>query len=200
MVLEVWTRLSTLNTTLLEELPVLLLSPPVGHSWLPPGHARLRQLLVAHMTLRRAAECLQNHFGLPVAAFLTYTMCAAMSTAYQTLLEVLERSWHSQRRICTFTSTIVYFAYTWIKLSTMALACAAMKDTDAATGVILLKVSVSRGRRCPDFGDFLRWTRYGPPLCFSAAGFCTIDRSLLLSALAIIITYLVILLQLTPAE
>ncbi|XP_047098579.1 gustatory receptor for sugar taste 43a-like [Schistocerca piceifrons] len=200
MVLEVWTRLSTLNTTLLEELPVILLSPPVGHSWLPPGHGRLRQLLVAHMTLRRAAECLQNHFGLPVAALLTYTMCAAMSTAYQILLEMLERSWHSQLRICTLTSSIVYFAYTWIKLSTMALACSAMKDTDAATGVILLKASVSRGRRCPDLGDFLRWITYGPPLCFSAAGFCTVDRSLLLSVLTIIITYLVILGQLTPAE
>ncbi|XP_049794584.1 gustatory receptor 68a-like [Schistocerca nitens] len=154
------------------------------------------------MALRRAAGSLQNHFGLPVAAIVAYTLWGETASAYQVLLEVLRPAWYSRERLCSSAaSSTMWFVYGWIKLSTMALACAAISDTDAATGVILLRTSAeSCDRRCPDLAAFLQWTTYSQSLSFSAAGFFNVDRSLLVNALAVIITYVVILGQITPSE
>ncbi|XP_047106745.1 uncharacterized protein LOC124775945 [Schistocerca piceifrons] len=201
LVLELWVRFRSLNANLLQELPapVEILPAPVARS--PPEPGRLRQLLGAYAALRRAAGFLQGHFGLPVAFSVAHSLCCSTASCYELLLVQMRSRWVSRLPLSPSpANSAMWLTYHWLKLTTMALSCAALKEEASATGDHLLKASVLYERRRHELEGFLRLATYGQPLSFSAAGFLNVDRRLLVSALAILVTYLVILGQFTPRQ
>ncbi|XP_047106659.1 uncharacterized protein LOC124775869 [Schistocerca piceifrons] len=202
MVLELRQRFCSLNADLRLSLPLPCNSEMRGllcgsSRRLAPAR-KLRQLREAHVALARAAEFLQSHFGWPVAFDVTYCVCGATCSAYEVLMKtvqprsIVEFSYSQQPAV-----SALWFAFHTLKLLSVVLSCAATADEAAATGVFLLRAVVTSDLRCADVEAFLQLTLHSPPLRFTAAGFVTLDRRLLVSALAAMVTYLVILGQLS---
>ncbi|XP_047106784.1 uncharacterized protein LOC124775988 [Schistocerca piceifrons] len=199
--LELWVRFCSLNTRLLEVIPVRMTSASLeGASQLPPL-GRLRQLLEAYTALRHGAQHLQKHFGVPVAVSVAKSLCCSTCSAYEVLLIQLRPQWAEQLPLSpSVGNSLMFLTLRWLQLTIVALSCAAVEDAAATTGEILLWASVVCKGRCSDLEAFLPVISHGPRLHFSAAGFFIVNRRLIVSALAIVITYLVILGQLTPIQ
>ncbi|XP_049947625.1 uncharacterized protein LOC126455910 [Schistocerca serialis cubense] len=199
LVLELWTRFRSINANLLKVLPsrrsFLQLEAP---TWLPSA-TRVRHLRDAYLALARALDLLQDHFGLTVVFVVASSLGGATAKAYDLLS--MQLSWPSHGVVqIPVAYSLISMAYNCLKLLMMALSCAAVKDAAATTGVLLLRSSVSCGWCCTDLKAFLQLTRHSHPLSFSAAGFFTVDRRLLVSAVAVLVTYLVILQQIAPHQ
>ncbi|XP_046988871.1 uncharacterized protein LOC124594543 [Schistocerca americana] len=201
--LELWARFRFLHSRLLEivpprHTPASLFRPTRS---LSPPPSRLRQLLEAYLALGRAAQLLQDHFGAPVAVTVAQSVCCSTRSAYEVLLKQLQPQWTSQLHLSSSVgNSFMWFATHWLRLSTVALSCAAVEQEAAAATALFLRASVASEGRCPELEAFLPLLVHSPPLRFSAAGFFTVDRRLLVSTLALVVTYVVILAQITPAQ
>ncbi|XP_049772020.1 putative gustatory receptor 28b [Schistocerca cancellata] len=213
LVLELWVRFCSLNANLLEVLSFpgdSWLCFLLGGTWLPTTPPRpplpvidssLCQLQDAHVALTRAADMLQQHFGLPTTASTAASVCGATCSAYELLMALVNPDWIEQYSLFQSAGvSALWLAYHLIKLVSLALSSAKAIDAAAATGVILLRASTVSTCSSPQNEAFLRLTMMGPPLRFTAAGFITVDRRLLVSATAIVITYVIILGQFTVTQ
>ncbi|XP_049855104.1 uncharacterized protein LOC126335689 [Schistocerca gregaria] len=199
--LEMWMRFCSLNARLQEAVPVHLtpLSREAASQLTSPR--RLRQLLESYTSLCRGAKHLQNHFGAPVAVTVAQSVWCSTCSAYEVLLIQLRPQWARKLPLSpSVCNSLMFLASHWLRLTTLALSCAAVEHAAATTGELLLSASVTSGGRCAELESFLPFIIHGPRLRFSAAGFFTVDRRLLVSALAIVVTYVVILGQLTPIQ
>ncbi|XP_047106781.1 putative gustatory receptor 39b [Schistocerca piceifrons] len=201
--LELWVRFRSLNSRLTEVIPACLtpvsLHRPIASFSPPPG--RLHQLLEAYMSLYYAEQLLQDHFGGPVAISVAQSVSCSTRSAYEVLLKQLKPKWTSQLHLGpSVSNTVMWLTFHWLRLSTVALSCAAVEQEAAATIALFLKASVASEGHCPELEAFLPLLVHSPPLRFSAAGFFTVDRRVLVSALAIVITYVVIMAQVTSAQ
>ncbi|XP_049947713.1 gustatory and pheromone receptor 32a-like [Schistocerca serialis cubense] len=194
MALELWVRLRSLNTCLLEmvlrsDLRVLLVAPQEAITT-----GRLSHLLEAFVALGRAAEVLEEHFGLLVATDIAQCVIGATCSAYELLIVI---SGLSSTKILIYnksvSTSVLWLAYHCLKLAAIALSCAAFENAARRTGVILRRSPVLRSSFAGEVEAFLRVTSQDSLLRFTAAGFIEVDRRLLVSALAVVITYLVII-------
>ncbi|XP_049855132.1 uncharacterized protein LOC126335719 [Schistocerca gregaria] len=207
LMLELWARFRTLNGHLLEslrsagdsEMGALLGGTTTPSSQLRLQPTRQRHLRDAYITLTHAADLLQQHFGLPMAVNIATCVCGGACSLYEMIIMVINPHWILQFSVIrSAASSTAWFLFHSFKLVSVALSAAAAADAAAATGVILLRTSVVSGWCDPHDDAFLCLTLQTPPLRFTAAGFFTIDRPLLVSAIAAIVTYVIILVQLTP--
>ncbi|XP_049771965.1 uncharacterized protein LOC126152474 [Schistocerca cancellata] len=150
---------------------------------------RLRQLREAYLVLMHAAETLQQHFGLPLA--LIIAGCVGGTTFYAYDVVSSGRKRHSPFEWSIMSG--LWMVHHSLQLVALSLACAATVDSAAYTGPLLLRASALCDWRGPELDAFTQVTLRGPRLQFSAAGLVVIDRRLLVSALAVVVTYLVIL-------
>ncbi|XP_046988747.1 gustatory receptor 68a-like [Schistocerca americana] len=202
MVLELRERFCSLNADLRSLLPLsgdpTMWRPMVGPSRRVAPAGRLRQLRKAQMALSHAAEFLQSYFGLPMAFNVAYCLCSALCSAYEILMQLVRPHWIVEFSYSESSAVSgLWAAYHSLNILLVCLSCSATADEAAACGLFLLRASVMSDRRCAELEAFLRLTLHSPPLRFTAAGFVTLDRRLLVSALAAIVTYLVILGQLS---
>ncbi|XP_049855168.1 gustatory receptor 68a-like [Schistocerca gregaria] len=196
LVLEMWARFSRLNAALQDALYPHCTELFVGAS--PSYRCSLLQLQKTYVALGRAADHLMSHFGLPVAFDIAFCICGATCSSYEVLVKLLSDSKMLGLSIeIPVSVSEVWLALHWLRILLFSLSCAAAEDTAASTGVILIRASVVPQRRTAEFDEFLRFTLQGPRTSFSAAGFVKIDRRLIVSALTAVITYLIILGQLT---
>ncbi|XP_049855166.1 gustatory receptor 68a-like [Schistocerca gregaria] len=196
LVLEIWSRFSRLNAALQDALYPHCTELFVGAS--PSYRCSLLQLQKTYVALGRAADHLMSHFGLPMAFDIAFCICGATCSSYEVLVKLLSDSDVPGLSIGMPVSiSEVWLALHWLRILLLSLSCAAVEDTAAATGVILIRASVVPQRRTAEFDEFLRFTLHGPRTSFSAAGFVKIDRRLIVSALTVVVTYLIILGQLT---
>ncbi|XP_049800091.1 gustatory and pheromone receptor 32a-like [Schistocerca nitens] len=215
LVLELWARFRSLNANLLDVtvLPAdARLRFLLGGTWPPNPNpvqrpspplavSSLRQLQEAHVALMRAAELLQQHFGLSAAATIATSVCGATCSAYELLMALVDPRWIAQYSVFhSAGASALWLAFHLTKVMSLALSSAVTTDSASTTGVILLRASALSTRYSPDHEAFLRLTLMGPPLNFTAAGFVTVDRRLLVSGIAVVITYVVILGQLTVTQ
>ncbi|XP_049947639.1 gustatory and pheromone receptor 32a-like [Schistocerca serialis cubense] len=215
LVLELLARFRSLNANLLDAsvLPAdARLRFLLGGTWPPNPHpvqrpspplavSSLRQLQEAHVALMRAAELLQQHFGLSAAATIATSVCGATCSAYELLMALVEPHWITQYSVFySASASALWLALHLTKVVSLALSSAVAADSASTTGLILLRASALSTRYSPEHEAFLRLTLLGPPLRFTAAGFVTVDRRLLVSGIAVVITYVVILGQLTVAQ
>ncbi|XP_049947583.1 uncharacterized protein LOC126455866 [Schistocerca serialis cubense] len=201
--LELWARFRFLHSRLLEIVPPRHTPAPLFRPTrsLSPPPSRLRQLLEAYLALGRAAQLLQDNFGAQVAVTVAQSVCCSTRSAYEVLLKQLQPQWTSQLHLSSSVgNSFMWFATHWLRLSTVALSCAAVEQEAAASTALFLRASVAYEGRCPELEAFLPLLVHSPPLRFSAAGFFTVDRRLLVSTLALVVTYVVILAQITPAQ
>ncbi|XP_049855107.1 uncharacterized protein LOC126335692 [Schistocerca gregaria] len=201
--LEMWVRFRSLNSRLREVIPSCVvpasLHLPLASFSPPPG--RLHHLLEAYMSLYHAAHLLQGHFGGPVAISVAHSVTSSTRSAYEVLLKQLQPQWTSQLHLGTSVcNSLMWLTSHWLRLSTVALSCAAVEQEAARTTALFLRASEASDGLWPELEAFLPFVVHSPPLRFSAAGFFTVDRQVLVSALAIVITYVVIMAQITPAQ
>ncbi|XP_049855108.1 gustatory receptor 68a-like [Schistocerca gregaria] len=197
--LELWSRFRLLNDGLTKAVPVPL--TPASLEGVSPSTSacRLRQLLEAYTSLRRAAQLLQCHFGAPVALSVAQSVCCSTCSAYEVLLTQLRPQWAEQLPLSpSVGNSLLWLSYHWLRLTMVSLSCAAVEHEAANTTELVLRAAVASEGRCADLESFLLLVTHGPTLRFSAAGFFIVNRRLLVSALAIVLTYLIILGQLTP--
>ncbi|XP_049947691.1 uncharacterized protein LOC126455978 [Schistocerca serialis cubense] len=195
LVLELWARFSSVNACLQEVLSFPC-STTVGRA--PPSRRlSLLQLQEAYVALGRAADHLLAHFGVPVAVDIAKCMVGATSSSYDVFIELLQSNGKQGLVVPSVAVPEAWLALHWLELLLMSLSCAAAENAAAATGVILLRSSAVPRLRSADVDDFLRLTLHGPRVSFTAAGFVKIDRRLLVSVLTAIVTYLIIMGQLT---
>ncbi|XP_049854822.1 uncharacterized protein LOC126335510 [Schistocerca gregaria] len=196
LVLELRERFRSVNASLRELLPPLSvpeLRAVFGEDFwgVSPRAAsgRLRQLREAYVVLTHAAETLQQHCGPPLALNIACCVGAATFYAYGMLSS-------AGRQLSPYQwagTTALWLANHSFRLVAMSLACAAAADAAADTGPLLLRASAVCDWRDPELDAFMQLTLRGPPLCFTAAGLVVVDRRLLVSALAVVVSYLVVL-------
>ncbi|XP_049947584.1 uncharacterized protein LOC126455867 [Schistocerca serialis cubense] len=199
--LELWVRFCYLNDRLTKAAPVPLTPASLEGVSTSTSPFRLHQLLESYTSLRRAAQLLQSHFGVPVAVSVAQSVCCSTCSAYEVLLTQLRPQWAEQLPLSpSVGNSLLWLSYHWLRLSTVSLTCAAVEHEAANTSELVLRAAVASEGRCADLESFLVLVTHGPPLHFSAAGFFIVNRRLLVSALAIVVTYLIILGQLTPKQ
>ncbi|XP_049855128.1 gustatory and pheromone receptor 32a-like [Schistocerca gregaria] len=201
LVLKLWTGFKVLNRRILQTVAPktdsCVVSILLGRSGSSPGaSSNFHELQRAHLLLHRAAEVLQDHFGMTVALDLTYTISGMICSSYE-IVEAISREKEpvgildeGQTRV----SLVWMVVHLW-KLSAMTLSCSAVSAEAAATRLLLQKVVALHSTPGPQLGALLRVVALSPQLRFTAAGFVTVDRSLLVSALTAAVTYLVLLTQ-----
>ncbi|XP_049800308.1 uncharacterized protein LOC126235637 [Schistocerca nitens] len=196
LVLELRKRFQSVNARLRELIPPLcvpevraVFGKAVGEvsSQAVPG--RLRQLREAYVVLVHAADTLQRHFGLPMALGIGHCIAGATFSAYGLLSPAVLR----QSAIQEASLSALWLVHHSSQLVAMTLACAVAVDEATETGVLLVRASAVCGWRCPEVDAFLQLTLWGPRVRFTAAGLVVVDRSLLVSSLALVVTYLVVL-------
>ncbi|XP_049855106.1 uncharacterized protein LOC126335691 [Schistocerca gregaria] len=196
LVLELRERFQSINASIRDSLPPL--SVPelravfgVGKEQVSPQatSGRLRQLRDAYVVLMHAGETLQRHFGLPVALNIAHCVGGITFYAYGMLSPAGTR----QSPYRGVSLSVLWLAHHSLRLVVTSLACAATADAAADTGPLLLRASAVCDWRSPELDAFMRLTLRGPQLRFTAAGLFVVDRRLLVSALAVVVTYLVIL-------
>ncbi|XP_047106660.1 gustatory and pheromone receptor 32a-like [Schistocerca piceifrons] len=191
-----WARFSRLNAALQDALSPHCTELFVGASL--SYRCSLLQLQKMYVALGRAADHLMSHFGLPVAIDIAFCICGATCSSYEVLVKLLSESDVPGPSFGEYVRVSeVWLALHWIRILLFSLSCAPAEDTAAATGMILIRASVVPQRRTAEFAEFLRFTLQGPRTSFSAAGFVKIDRRLIVSAFTAVVTYLIILGQLT---
>ncbi|XP_049947579.1 uncharacterized protein LOC126455861 [Schistocerca serialis cubense] len=198
LVLELWERFQSVNARIRELLPPLsvpelraVLGHELGDVSPQADSGRLRQLREAYLVLMHAAETLQQHFGLPLALIIAGCVGGTTFFAYDVVSSGGKR--HSPFEWSIMSG--LWMVHHSLQLVAVSLACAATVDSAAYTGPLLLRASALCDWRGPELDAFMQLTLRGPRLQFSAAGLVVIDRRLLVSALAVVVTYLVILRQ-----
>ncbi|XP_049947624.1 gustatory receptor 68a-like [Schistocerca serialis cubense] len=207
LVLELWVRFQTLNAVLLQslqftvdpELWSLLGGSTTLASLVMLQHSRQRHLRDAYVTLTHAADLLQEHFGLAMAVNIATSVCSVTLSLYELVMTVTKPGWIFQFSLSKSSrGPVMWVLFHSTKLLSVAFSSAAAADAAAATGLILLRTSALSTWRDSQDDSFLRFTLQVPPLRFTAAGFFTVDRPLLVSIVTVIMTYVIILAQLTP--
>ncbi|XP_049855140.1 gustatory receptor for sugar taste 43a-like [Schistocerca gregaria] len=202
LVLELWERFRTVNASLRESLPPLRApemralfggAPPSPPPARPGGLRRLREAYVASA---RAAELLQRHFGWALAVEVAYSVAGALCSSYEIVRMAAGPRGRVRLALSGAVSTsALWLAYHCLRLAATSLACAAAAAAAADTGVLLLRAWALSDWRSAELDRFLRLALHGPPLRFTAAGLVRVDRRLLVSAIAVVVTYLVVLSQ-----
>ncbi|XP_049800130.1 putative gustatory receptor 2a [Schistocerca nitens] len=154
----------------------------------------------AHAVLQRAAELLQRHFGVTLVLHVTTAFSALIYGAYEFLV-----MWVApEKSNATVVNNSKASAATWltshlVNLVAVVLSCSATVDEAERTRDLVVRVATLQGRPFLSAGmePLLMQVLTSRPLSFEAAGFLTIDRRLLVTALCVTITYLVILAQLS---
>ncbi|XP_049947613.1 uncharacterized protein LOC126455898 [Schistocerca serialis cubense] len=206
LVLEVRTRFQIINDSILttaasngnSHISRILLG--VIHSPEEDCHPRVSQIDKAHAILHRAAELLQQHFGLTLALQITQAVQVLIYGSYEILTLWID---HTNGRRALISKSILYSAE-WIATYlvgaiALVVSCSAMVDEAERTRVLVVRAATLGWRRGlqPEVEALLLQVMALPPLSVRAAGFLTIDRKLLVSALCATITYLVILGQIS---
>ncbi|XP_046988838.1 uncharacterized protein LOC124594510 [Schistocerca americana] len=144
------------------------------------SHLGVDRLHHAHAVLQRAAQLLQQHFGVTLVLHVTTAFSALIYGAY----EFLVATW--------LTSHL-------LNLVAVVLSCSATVDEAERTRDLVVRVATLQGRPFLSAGmaPLLMQVLTSRPLSFKATGFLTIDRHLLVSARCFTITYLVILAQMS---
>ncbi|XP_047106758.1 uncharacterized protein LOC124775960 [Schistocerca piceifrons] len=201
LVLEVWAGFKALNSGILQtvssEIDPCVVSTLLDLSDSPPvTSSNLHDLQQAYLLLHRAAEVLQNHFGMTVALDLTLSISGVICSSYE-IATIVSREKEVGGFLyegVTRASLLWLVLHAW-KLAALTLTCSAVSAEAAATRLLLQRAVCLHSRPGPQLGALLRLVALGPQLCITAAGFVTVDRSLLVSALAVAVTYLVLLTQ-----
>ncbi|XP_046988749.1 uncharacterized protein LOC124594422 [Schistocerca americana] len=194
LVLELWVRLKSLNECLLVEVyhprpPQLQVAPQPATS-----SVRLSHLREAFLALIHAGERLEEHFRLSLAADVAHAVIGAICSSYEVLI-IIEKP-HITGLLPyskSLTTSMSWLTYHCFKIVCLALSCGAAKDAARRTGVILRRLPVLPPSLSGEVEAFLRVTSQEAQLNFTAAGFVEIDRQLVVSALAVVITYLVVI-------
>ncbi|XP_049800035.1 uncharacterized protein LOC126235355 [Schistocerca nitens] len=194
LVLELWVRLTTLNECLLVEMyhprpPQLQVAPQPATS-----SVRLSHLREVFMALILAAEKLEEHFRFSLVADIAHAVFGAICSSCEVLIiidkpDVTGSLPYSK----SLRTSMLWLAYHYFKIVCLALSCAAAKDASRRTGVILHRLPVLSPSLSDEVEAFLRMTSLEVQLNFTAAGFIEIDRHFLVSALAVVFTYLVVI-------
>ncbi|XP_046988829.1 uncharacterized protein LOC124594499 [Schistocerca americana] len=204
LVMEVWVRLRALNRCITAvvarcgdpRLSQLLLDRPRSDS----RQTELRRIRLAHLALHRAAELLQRHVGTTMAMTVANTFCGATYSAYG----VLELWTLPERALVSAVNTSIPMAILWTFLNAVRLSSVALPSSAAASQAQNRRMLVMRaaavGVPWPMRSELAvlqsqvaDTTRFS----FTGAGFIRVDRSLLVTVLGTIITYLVILGQIS---
>ncbi|XP_046989751.1 uncharacterized protein LOC124595182 [Schistocerca americana] len=131
-----------------------------------------------YIALLRAARLLQDHFGLVIA-------CDVASIIFLVLYKVdafLRVAMGNQQELLTSVSGQVFVIHSLLRI------VVAVESCRAAVG------------RAEEIRSLLtEWSEEVPPLRFSAAGFFSVDRSLIVSMISVIITYGTVMYQLRSA-
>ncbi|XP_049855124.1 putative gustatory receptor 28a [Schistocerca gregaria] len=154
----------------------------------------------AHAVLQRAAEILQRHFDITLVLHVTTALSALIYGAYEFLVMCMA----PEKSHATVVNNSKASAATWLtshilNLVAVVLSCSATVDEAERTRDLVVRVATLQGRPFLSAGmePLLTQVLNSRPLSFEAAGFFTIDRHLLVSALCVTITYLVILAQIS---
>ncbi|XP_049855127.1 gustatory and pheromone receptor 32a-like [Schistocerca gregaria] len=201
-VLELWAGFKALNSAVLQtvasENSSCVVATLLGLSGTPPGSTldNLQNLRWAHLLLRRAAEVLQDHFGMTLALDLSYTISGIICSSHEIIVAMSR-----QEEVvgilyvgATRQSLLWLVLHMW-KLSALTLCCSAVSTEAAATRLLLQRAFAVHSTPSPQMAALLRLVALSPQLRFTAAGFVNVDRGLLVSALAAAVTYLVLLTQ-----
>ncbi|XP_049800037.1 gustatory and pheromone receptor 32a-like [Schistocerca nitens] len=169
--------------------PLLQVAPQPATS-----SVRLSHLREAFLALIRAAEKLEEHFQLSLAAEIAHAVFGAICSSYEVFITIEKP--HITRLLPyskSLNTSMLWLAYHCFKIVCLALSCGAAKDAARRTGVILRRLPVLPTSLSGEVDAFLRVTSQEAQLNFTAAGFVEIDRRFMVSALAVVITYLVVI-------
>ncbi|XP_046988845.1 uncharacterized protein LOC124594516 [Schistocerca americana] len=154
----------------------------------------------AHAVLQRAAELQQRHFGITLVLHVTTALSSLTYGAYEFLLMwVVPEKSHATLVNDSKASVATWLTSHLLNLVAVVLSCSATVDEAERTRDLVVRVATLRWRLFLSAGmePLLMQVLTSRPLSFEAAGFLTIDRHLLVSALCVTITYLVILAQIS---
>ncbi|XP_046988837.1 gustatory and pheromone receptor 32a-like [Schistocerca americana] len=164
------------------------------------SHLGVDRLHHAHAVLQRAAEFFQRHFGISLVLHITTSFSALIYGAYEFLvLWVAPEKSHATVVNNSKASAATWLTSHLLNLVAVVLSCSATVDEAERTRDLVVRVATLQGRPFLSAGmePLLTQVLTSRPLSFKAAGFLTIDRHLLVSALCVTITYLVILAQIS---
>ncbi|XP_047106755.1 gustatory receptor for sugar taste 43a-like [Schistocerca piceifrons] len=162
--------------------------------------AELRHIRLAHATLIRGAELLQRHIGTTMALTVVNSFSGAIFTSYGVLA-----LWTSPDRTKTTTvyrylwTSMVAFFFHITRLTAMAVSCSAAANQAENTRLLVSRaaaVDVPPVRRS-ELAALQSQVAETPHFSFTAAGFTTVDRRLLVTVLSATISYLVIVEQIS---
>ncbi|XP_049855129.1 gustatory and pheromone receptor 32a-like [Schistocerca gregaria] len=127
---------------------------------------------------------------------LTFSISGVICSSYEVIAAISrqEEAGNILYEGATHVSLLWLVLHVW-KLAALTLSCSAVSAEAAATQLLLQRAVALHSRPGPQLGALLQLVALSPQLHFTAAGFVTVDRSLLVSALAAAVTYLVLLTQ-----
>ncbi|XP_049855286.1 gustatory receptor for sugar taste 43a-like [Schistocerca gregaria] len=203
-VLELWSRFRTLNAQLVDCLSCLG-EPRLSQlllGWQKKRRCdnlsgRLRRLQHAHLVLQRAAELLQEHVSPAVTFHVVYSVLGTIYSIYELLVVLMvQKKVESLLMYPSLSFCSYWLVHHVFNLLLMTLSCSILEDQEAQTAAVLCR-SVGMAESAPLAEAFLLQIKHGPSIRFTASGLLPINKSLLVSAVSAVATYLVVLGQLT---
>ncbi|XP_049947617.1 uncharacterized protein LOC126455902 [Schistocerca serialis cubense] len=199
--LEVWAGFKALNSSIIQtvvpRIDSCVVGTLLGLSRSPATtSSNFQDLRQAHLLLHWAAEVLQNHFGMTVVLDLTFSISGIICSSYEVIAAISrqEEAGNILYEGATRVSLVWLVLHAW-KLAALTLSCSAVSAEAAATQLLLQRAVGLHSRSGPQLGSLLQLVALSPQLRFTAGGIVTVGRSLLVSALAAAVTYLVLLTQ-----
>ncbi|XP_049800127.1 putative gustatory receptor 2a [Schistocerca nitens] len=202
LILELWARLCAFNNSIVKAFAscgdqqlskILLGCVRPTRTCCPAKLDRLRQ---AHAVLHRASELLMRQHGVTMALEVAGAFSALIYCSYEVLVLFVA----PERSRGTVISGSASVSLMWmtshlLSLVALVLSCSATADEAERTTVLVVRAAALTGCGAPwpEVDDLMRQVVATPRVAFTAAGFFTIDRTLLVSALCATVTYLVIL-------
>ncbi|XP_049947620.1 uncharacterized protein LOC126455906 [Schistocerca serialis cubense] len=159
----------------------------------------LRQIRHAHAALHRAAELLQRHLGTTVALAVANAFWGGIYSSYGLLvLCTVPKRTHASVINRSVWLSLFWVSLNAVRLSALAVCCSATCDR-AESALVLVQRSaamtpaVESHAGAAELAALQSQVAATPRLAFTAAGFLTVDRRLLVTVLSATVTYLVIL-------
>ncbi|XP_049947656.1 uncharacterized protein LOC126455941 [Schistocerca serialis cubense] len=198
-VLQLKARLKKLNEVLFEvAMPANHLAAIMGYGHQPHPYTRrnIHRMQKAHLFLHEAAELLDKEFGLiiffDIALSISGTIYVSAGIFTLIICDSGEEHFLFTWPMCV---SLFWLLYHTGKLIVLVLSCSVTSHEAEVPCVILIRAAALRGWQSALLETFLEQVAFTPSLQFTAGGFLTVDRQLLVSALTATATYLVILTQ-----